>query len=82
MDMLHIGAACTQCDFDVAAMDGGAIPPMKMFAPGQTRLGDGDHAGGQGQLERAAQVHADAVQFSVHLCQCPELNVRSVPGPL
>ncbi len=74
MDMLHIGAACTQCDFDVAAMDGGAIPPMKMLrALGKRAWAMATMLEGQGQLERAAQVHADAVQFSVHLCQCPDV---------
>jgi len=74
MDMLHIGAARTQCDFDLAAQDGLAIPPLgRLTDLGRRTCAAATMLEGQGQLERAAQVHADAVQYSVHLCQCPTL---------
>ncbi len=74
MDMLHIGAACTQCDFDVAAADGTAIPEMKPLRDLARRAcAAAAMLEGQGELEHAAQVRADALQFSVHLCQCPAL---------
>jgi len=74
MDMLHIGAACAQCDFDVAAMNREAFPPMTILRHLEIRASAvATMLEGQGQLERAAEVHGDAVQFSVHLCQCPAL---------
>jgi len=74
MDMLHIGAACTQCDFDVAATDGMAIPEMKPLRDlGRRACAVATMLEAQEQLEHAAQVRADALQFSLHLCQCNAL---------
>jgi hypothetical protein len=76
MDMLHVGAECSFCDFDTAALICQGWQQNDHLLRDLARRGWGAVTvlEGQGDLIRAAQLHADLLQFSAHLCQCPELT--------
>lgn len=80
MDMLHLGAECPLCDFDTDRQTAeGWLPHDELFRI-LARRGWAEVCAleGQGEFLRAAQLHADLLQFSAHLCQSPELGTSLV----
>jgi hypothetical protein len=75
MDLLHVGAECSFCDFDTAPLtsrgwyhNNGLLRSLARRGWAAVTLLEG-----QGDMVRAAELHADLLQFSAHLCQCPEV---------
>lgn len=75
MDIIHVGAECPLCDFDTdGLMAEGWLPPVGLLRHvGQRGCAAVSVLEGQGDMLRAAQLHADLLQFSAHLCQCPQM---------